>query len=98
MPLPESITNRQTTAASSYDWDDILPLNRREEMRWAGTLYAVSFGSPRFLVIYRSDLLEQWNLSPPTTWIEYQETLQAIRTHISEESEVKFATAEPLRS
>ena len=58
MPLPESVTNRQTTAASSYDWDDILPLNRREEMRWAGTLYAVSFGSPRFLVIYRSDLLE----------------------------------------
>ena len=96
MPLPESVTDRQTTAASSYDWDDILPLNRREEMRWAGTLYAVSFGSPRFLVIYRSDLLEQWNLTPPTTWTEYQETLQAIRTHISEESEVKFATAEPL--
>jgi len=96
MPLPESVTSRQTTAASSYDWDDILPLNRREEMRWAGTLYAVSFGSPRFLVIYRSDLLEQWKLSPPRTWAEYQTTIQAIRNNISEGSELKFATAEPL--
>src|SRR5690606_19671643 len=48
------------------------PLQRLRETRWGETSYAVTFGSPQLVLMYRADLFQSLQLSPPKTWDEYQ--------------------------
>ena len=58
--------------------DDNLPFARSAEVKWGKRQYAVSFGSPQFLLAYRRDLLEQIGAAPPTTWEEYAELVRLL--------------------
>ncbi len=51
---------------------DVLDMVRLREIRWGEEVYAVSFGSPVFLLAYRHDIFEKAGVQPPTTWEEYQ--------------------------
>ncbi|ADD39770.1 ABC transporter substrate-binding protein [Stackebrandtia nassauensis] len=44
-------------------------------------VYAVPQASGPMAMYYRADLLEQWNLEPPATWAEFEETAAKIREH-----------------
>jgi ABC-type glycerol-3-phosphate transport system substrate-binding protein len=94
-----SSTDSELSAADDeYDWPDVFPWLRRRELRWGNELYGVSFGSPQLLLLYRSDLLALWQLSPPSTWREYEQLCGAVQDRItaSSESAPRFATLEPL--
>ncbi|MCA9149263.1 MAG: carbohydrate ABC transporter substrate-binding protein [Planctomycetales bacterium] len=98
-PLSDGDVNA-LTAASDYDWDDVLPWLRRHELRWNDQLYGVSFGSPQLLLAYRRDWFEQWQLKPPSSWTEYQAMLPELQTRLKEMNADSAAriwpTAEPL--
>lgn len=96
-PLPPSLlaaSAAHADAVSDYRWDDLLPLLRREELRWGKSIYGVPFGSPPFVLLYRRDLLRQWNLKAPTTWAEYQMLLEQLH---SRTAEANAATASPVQ-
>ena len=75
--LPAPAANAE--AVSEYRWDDLLPLLRREELRWGKSIYGVPFGSPQLVLLYRRDVLQQGNLTAPTTWAQYQTLLEQLR-------------------
>lgn len=81
-PLAGSSTPDDSLA--TYDWDGLFPPLTRHELRWANELYGVSFGSPQWLLFYRADLLREWNLQPPATWLDYQALLEAIQLRLNE--------------
>jgi ABC-type glycerol-3-phosphate transport system substrate-binding protein len=55
--------------------DTFFPRLRSEAMMWGKTTYAVPLGAPTFQLLYRADIFEKLELSPPTTWADYQELL-----------------------
>ncbi|MDG2381865.1 MAG: extracellular solute-binding protein [Pirellulaceae bacterium] len=98
-PLPKSVLQPNSSAAKDYHWNDILPLIRRQEIRWGDETYAVSFGSPQLLLFYRKDLFDKWKLSVPKTWSEYQQVIHQIEEQLQSDSTAKTvesATVEPL--
>ena len=66
------------------------------EMRWGEQAYAVPFGSPVFVVVYRRDLFERFHLEPPRTWADYQQRVEFIESRKNESPELRSATIEPL--
>lgn len=84
-------------AGAEYDRDDVLPLLRTQETTWGRRIVAVPLGSPQFVLCYRADLLQQYNLQPPRTWKEYA-TLAERFTEKPASAEVENwqPTAEPL--
>ena len=90
------------TEVAEYRWDDLLPLLRREELRWDQKIYGVSFGSPQLVLQYRRDLFDQWGLEVPTTWTQYQALLPQLQQRITDDIEAKeaamYATVEPLEA
>jgi multiple sugar transport system substrate-binding protein len=92
-------TTEAPTVGEEYQWDDVLPWLRRRELRWGETLYGVSFGSPQLMLVYRSDLLTDWQLTPPSTWAEYEQLRVSIGERLGAaavDSPPHFATLEPL--
>jgi multiple sugar transport system substrate-binding protein len=87
-------------AENDYNWSDVFPWLRRRELRWGDELYGVSFGSPQLLLLYRSDLFAQWQLTPPATWQEYERVRAAIADRIaaspSSAASPRYAALEPL--
>ncbi len=77
---------------------DIFPLQRFREMRWGATWYAVTFGSPQFVLYLRNDRLASLRREPPQTWEEYAEL--GGQWHREAQSKTggatPFALAEPL--
>src|SRR5947209_4598173 len=66
------------------------------EMRWGEQTYAVPFGSPVFVVVYRRDLFARFHLEPPRTWAEYKKCVELIESHKQEFPELRSAAIEPL--
>jgi multiple sugar transport system substrate-binding protein len=67
LPLPpEWLANDQLA------WPEIFELLRVRESAWGSEVYAVPFGSPQLVCLYRADLLAQSGRQPPRTWDEYQ--------------------------
>jgi multiple sugar transport system substrate-binding protein len=79
---------------ADYRWEDILPLLRREELRWGDAIFGVPFGSPNLMLLYRADLLERWQLSVPRTWEQYQAVVDAARQRLTVEGEQEAATSD----
>ena len=81
---------------------DVLTFERGPLVTWGSDVYAFSFGSPNLTLMYRRDIFEQLNISPPKTWDEYQE----VAKRLSDPTQLKelqlppdaewSATAEPL--
>ena len=94
----DGTTRDISTDDEDYDWNDVFPWLRRRELRWGKQLYGVSFGSPQLLLLYRSDLLAEWSLAPPTTWQEYGQLTATIQQRIAAapDGPLRFATLEPL--
>lgn len=51
---------------------DLLRHARTTEVQWGDQAVAVSLGSPTPLLLYRRDIFAKLQLTPPTTWAEYQ--------------------------
>jgi ABC-type glycerol-3-phosphate transport system substrate-binding protein len=66
------------------------------ETRWGDSTYAVPFGSPVFVLVYRRDVLERFHLEPPRTWTEYNQLIEALSGHAKELPELRSVTVEPL--
>ena len=82
--LPAPAANANAETVSEYRWNDLLPLLRREELRWGKSIYGVPFGSPQLVLLYRRDVLQQRNLTAPTTWAQYQTLLEQLRGQMAE--------------
>jgi multiple sugar transport system substrate-binding protein len=54
---------------------EVFDLPRNVETRWGEEVYAVTFGSPQLVLLYRADLFATLQLSVPSTWDEYQRLL-----------------------
>lgn len=67
-PLPESVSASDDLASG-----DVFEANKAHDASWGPTAYGVSFGSPVFVCMYRTDLLKKLDRHPPATWQEYQE-------------------------
>jgi len=52
---------------------DIFDHLRQHETMWGDQVYAVPLGSPALTIIYRPDLFEKLELTPPETWQQYAE-------------------------
>ena len=96
-PVPDHVL-----AHPNIDSRDILPLDRGPNVTWGKTVYAFSFGSPSFVLFYRSDLFESMRINVPTTWDEYREIAEKLndRTRLGESAppadQPWSGTAEPL--
>jgi multiple sugar transport system substrate-binding protein len=88
--LPAAASENAAFASS-----DIFPLLRRRECTWGEKAYAVPFGSPQLMLIYRQDLLEKLGRQPPATWADYQDLLTALGELSTDEAKLR-PTAEPL--
>ncbi|MCA9198756.1 MAG: extracellular solute-binding protein [Planctomycetales bacterium] len=103
-PLPFAANDDNSAAEpnSAVDLDDVLPLNRRLEMRWGEQTYAVTLGSPVLVLMYRKDWFEKLGLEPPTTWTQYQDVVQKLANRPEfapqQADEAWFAVAEPWKA
>jgi ABC-type glycerol-3-phosphate transport system substrate-binding protein len=64
--------------------------------RWGEQTYAVPFGSPVFVLIYRRDVLERFHREPPRTWTEYDQLIESLSGHAKELPELRSVAVEPL--
>jgi multiple sugar transport system substrate-binding protein len=95
-PLPDSVVD-----SKALDRPDILALARLHEAMWGEQVYAIPFGSPQLVLMYRSDLLELLDVAPPATWAEYQTLAQQLaeRENLGDKAPAEgawHAVAEPL--
>ncbi len=67
-PLPSSVSTSDDLSAS-----EVFEADKTHDACWGSTSYAVSFGSPVFVCMYRADLLKKLDRPPPQSWQEYQE-------------------------
>ncbi len=65
----DTLNNAQLDLRGTFD------LQRVNEVNWGEQTYAVTFGSPQLVLMYRADLFEQLHIVPPATWQEYGELL-----------------------
>ena len=61
---------------ADFDFRDVFAPLRLQEMRWGNRTFAVTLGSPRLLLAYRSDIFQEFGLALPTNWDEYQNLLE----------------------
>ncbi len=71
------LTSQQLDVAS-FDRPDVFEAARRGETVWGKQTFAVSLGSPQLTLAYRRDLFDALELTPPTTWGEYQELVKRL--------------------
>lgn len=72
-PIPQHVVEHE-----SVDWRDMLPLDRGAHVTWDKKIYALSFGSPSFVLFFRVDIFEALKLNLPTTWSEYEQTAKKL--------------------
>ncbi|QUH04257.1 extracellular solute-binding protein [Saccharopolyspora erythraea] len=84
MELPNAVLNRGLV--------DLLPLgvsaHRHEFVDWTyeqvsfgGGVYAVPQASGPVATFYRKDLFDEWGLTPPATWEEFERVAERVREH-----------------
>lgn len=80
---------------ADYDSSDILPLERSAAVTWGEKTFAVSFGVPQLVLMYRKDVFERHELTPPATWDDYQKVIDQLSSEI-DASELRQVAVEPL--
>jgi multiple sugar transport system substrate-binding protein len=74
-PLPAHVlqsSGSDDSAHMAIALDQLLPTVRQCEASWGRTPYAVTLGSPQFVLLYRPDVFARLNLAPPQTWAELE--------------------------
>jgi multiple sugar transport system substrate-binding protein len=66
----EDITER-VNADAALEWDDVAPFFRDFSATYNGRIYTIPLDGDFQMVYYRSDLLDEAGLEPPTTWDDY---------------------------
>jgi multiple sugar transport system substrate-binding protein len=66
----ENLTDR-VTADSALQWDDVAPFFRNFGATYQEQVYTVPVDGDFHMLYYRTDLLAQAGLEPPSTWDEY---------------------------
>lgn len=66
----EDLTDRRK-ADAALQWEDIAPLFRDFSAAYKGHTYSIPLDGDFHMMYYRTDLLKQAGLTPPTTWDEY---------------------------
>ncbi|MBD2744552.1 extracellular solute-binding protein [Coleofasciculus sp. FACHB-1120] len=66
----EDLTARVKSDAA-IQWEDIAPILRNFSATYKGRIYSIPLDEDFHRVYYRSDLLKQAGLTPPTNWDEY---------------------------
>lgn len=66
----EDITDRVNNDAE-IQWDDIGPFFRNFISTYEGKIYTIPLDGDLHTVYYRTDVFEENNLTPPTTWEDY---------------------------
>ncbi len=93
--------DKAAIADAVFDHRGIFELIRLRELVWGEATYAVPLGSPTFTLFYRKDIFAELNLTPPTTWSEYQTIVEHLAAHFSADStsnpadQPMVVTAEP---
>jgi multiple sugar transport system substrate-binding protein len=72
----EDLTER-VNADEELAWDDIAPFFRDFSATYGGQVYTIPLDGDFQMVYYRSDLLDEAGLEPPTTWADYLEIAEA---------------------
>lgn len=75
-PLPDSALE-----SKQFNRPDLLTNTRLHETHWGEQVFAVPFGSPQLVLMYRADLLEKLGIEPPSTWPEYQSLAEKLADH-----------------
>ena len=65
--------------AADYAPRDIHNQVRAGPCSWDNAVVAASFGTPHRLLVYRADILDELNLTPPETWSELRRTCEQLR-------------------
>ncbi len=85
-----------------FNQQDVFEFLRRGETTWGKQVFAVSLGSPQLTLMYRQDVFESLDLTPPTTWDAYQQLVDrladrdALGDHAPAADEPWYAAREPL--
>ncbi len=77
--LGDLVTAKRFEEVPNSVWDDEDQLNKKEllrhsrttNVRWASRTWAVPLGSPLFVMLYRTDVLERLGESVPQTWADF---------------------------
>jgi multiple sugar transport system substrate-binding protein len=73
----EDLTER-VNADEELEWDDIAPFFRDFSATYAGRVYTIPLDGDFQMVYYRTDLLDEAGLEPPTTWADYIEIAETL--------------------
>lgn len=71
----EELTSR-VKADKALQWNDIAPFFRNFSATYGGKIYTIPVDGDFQMVYYRTDLLKQAGLKPPTTWDDYLKIAQ----------------------
>jgi multiple sugar transport system substrate-binding protein len=94
--------NKRFLESEEFDHQDVFEFLRRGEATWGKKPFAVSLGSPQLTLMYRQDLFQALDLTPPTTWSAYQQLVDrfadrtALGDHAPPADEPWYAAREPL--
>lgn len=72
-PLPD-----KALSSAEMAWAEVFETDKTFDADWGAETYAVPFGSPVFVCLYRQDLLEKLGRKPPRTWPEYRELAELL--------------------
>jgi multiple sugar transport system substrate-binding protein len=61
----------KVTASAELDWGDVGQFFREFSATYEGSTYTIPLDGDFHMVYYRTDVLEQIGMEPPTTWDEY---------------------------
>ena len=74
-----SLSGREADEASTQiPVEDLLPTVRQCDLSWGRKLYAVTLGSPQYVLLYRPDIFAKLKLGVPTNWRDYQSAVETL--------------------
>jgi multiple sugar transport system substrate-binding protein len=76
--VPQTL-DRQVGFGEGFDANTLLPLDRSIIVQNGRPVVAVSLGSPLWMLVTRTDVLDSLGLAPPSTWDEYSAVARALR-------------------
>ncbi|MDJ1182873.1 ABC transporter substrate-binding protein [Roseofilum casamattae] len=75
---PQELLENSDLRYPNYNFDDFFPSLVENVASYQGQLAAIPYDIPIFIMFYRPDILEELELSVPTTMADYLTTMQAI--------------------
>ena len=74
LPVPDDVWKSE-----DVNHRDILKRSRQGVLEYDDQIWALPLASPQWMLLYRSDLLEQAKVDVPTTWSEWSLAVDALR-------------------